>query len=177
MANALTAIRLVLAAPIGFAFAQPDWLAPSVPLILLFVAIATDYFDGPVARLTQTASARGQLFDHATDCLFVTAGLTGAALAGLVTSILPILIPIAFGQYVVDSYIWSRQKRLRASAIGRWNGVFYFAPLVIIVVARLPLAAGVASWLLVAAGAVGYVLVASTLVSMIDRGTAALRSS
>ena len=31
--------------------------------------------DGRVARMTGTASARGQLFDHGTDCLFVTGGL------------------------------------------------------------------------------------------------------
>ena len=107
MANALTAVRLALVLPIAVALARPELLAPGVVALLLCLAIATDYLDGPVARMTGKASAKGQLFDHSTDCLFVTGGLTGAAIAGSVTPILPALIPLAFGQYVVDSYVWS----------------------------------------------------------------------
>jgi phosphatidylglycerophosphate synthase len=139
--------------------------------LLLGLAIASDYLDGPLARRTGTASATGMLFDHTTDCFFVTTGLTGAAFAGAVTPILPALIPFAFGQYVLDSYFWHRQRQLRASFLGRWNGILYFVPLVLIVAARLPLPAGFASLLRLAAGVLGYLLVASTVVSMIDRAT------
>jgi phosphatidylglycerophosphate synthase len=135
VANALTAVRLALALPLAVAFAGPEFLAPGLVALLLTVAILTDYLDGPVARRTGTASARGQLFDHTTDCLFVTAGLAGGAMAGLVTPVLPALIPIAFGQYVVDSYVWGRRKQLRASFLGRWNGIFYFVPLGFIAIA------------------------------------------
>ena len=62
----------------------------------------------------------------------MTAGLTGAALAGAVPLVLPVLIAVAFGQYVFDSYLVHRQKRLRMSTIGRWNGIGYFVPLVVI---------------------------------------------
>ncbi len=177
MANALTGVRLALVLPTALAFASPERLPPGVLLLLLCVAIATDYFDGPVARLRGSASGTGQLFDHSTDSLFVTAGLTGAAVAGSMTPILPILIPVAFGQYVLDSYLWHGRRQLRASAIGRWNGVFYFVPLVLIAGSRMSSAAIVASWLTLAAGALGYVLVVSTVVSVIDRATAPFRSS
>ena len=115
MAHALTAARLLLVAPVAVAFARPQFLDPSVALVLLCVAIATDYWDGRVARMTDTASAKGQLFDHGTDFVFVTAALAGAAMAGLVTPILPVLIITAFGQYVLDSYLLYRQKQLRWS--------------------------------------------------------------
>ena len=176
MANALTAVRLLLVLPMAAALARPNLLAPGIVALVLCVAIASDYFDGPIARRTGTASAKGQLFDHSTDCLFVTGGLAGAAIAGAVTPILPVLIPFAFGQYVVDSYVWHRQRQLRASFLGRWNGILYFVPLVLVAAARLPFPAGFASLLLVATGVLGYLLVASTIVSMIDRATTPSRS-
>jgi phosphatidylglycerophosphate synthase len=174
-AHAITATRLLLVAPVALAFARPDLLGPWLLFILVWVAIATDYADGPVARLSGTASPGGQLFDHATDCLFVTAGLAGAAWSGLVTPILPVLIVVAFGQYVLDSYLLYRQKALRMSAIGRWNGIFYFVPLVVGAGARLPLLAGLAAFLTGTVNMLGYALAASTVVSIIDRALAPLR--
>jgi phosphatidylglycerophosphate synthase len=176
VANALTAIRLALVLPIAAALARPELLAPGVVALLLGLAIASDFLDGPVARRTGTASARGMLFDHTTDCLFVTVSLTGAAIAGSITPILPALIPLAFGQYVVDSYVWFRQRQLRASFLGRWNGILYFVPVVLIAAARLPFPAGFASLLRLAAGVLGYLLIASTAASMIDRATTPFRS-
>jgi phosphatidylglycerophosphate synthase len=172
MANTLTAIRLVLALPMMMGLARPALFAPRLVALLLALAIASDYLDGPVARRTGTASPRGMLFDHATDCLFVTAGLTGAAVAGSLTPILPAVIPFAFGQYVADSYVWSRRRQLRASFLGRWNGILYFVPLVLIAVARLPAASSpLAAFLLQAARILSYVLSISTVASMIDRAT------
>jgi phosphatidylglycerophosphate synthase len=176
MAHALTAVRLALVLPLAAAFARPELLAPAVVVLLLCVAIATDVLDGRVARTTGTASARGQLFDHGTDCLFVTVGLTGAAIAGAVTPLLPVLIPLAFGQYVVDSYVWHRQRQLRASFLGRWNGIFYFVPLVLIAASRLPFPAGLTSLLRLTAAVLGYLLVASTAASIIDRATTSFQS-
>src|SRR5689334_9854441 len=176
MANALTAVRLLLVFPIAAALARPELLAPGVVAFAICAAIATDYLDGPIARRTGTASAKGQLFDHSTDCVFVTGGLAGAAIAGAVTPILPALVPFAFGQYVVDSYVWHRQRQLRASFLGRWNGILYFVPIVLVAAARLPFPADFASLLRLAAGVFGYVLVTSTIVSMIDRATTPFRS-
>ena len=175
VAHALTAVRLLLVLPTSVAFARPGFLDPRILFVLLWAAIATDVGDGKVARMTGTASARGQLFDHVTDFVFVTAGLTGAALAGLVTPMLPVLITIAFSQYVLDSYWKGRQKQLRMSAIGRWNGILYFVPLVVIAVSRLASADSVAAVLTLTAGAVGYALAVSTVVSVVDRALAPAR--
>ncbi|MGH9143264.1 MAG: CDP-alcohol phosphatidyltransferase family protein [Vicinamibacterales bacterium] len=175
MAHALTAVRLLLVLPVAAAVARPTLLTPGIVALMLVVAIASDYLDGPVARRTGTASAKGMLFDHTTDCLFVTGGLTGAALAGSITPILPALIPFAFGQYVVDSYLWSHRRQLRASFLGRWNGIFYFVPIVLIVIARLPVPPRSASLLDHAAGGLGYLLAASTVASMVDRATTPVR--
>ena len=177
MANTLTAVRLVLVLPVAVALAHPTLVTPGVVALMLAVAIASDYLDGPIARRAGTASPRGMLFDHTTDCLFVSGGLTGAAVAGSITPILPALIPLAFGQYVVDSYVWSRRRQLRASFLGRWNGILYFVPIVLITAARLaaPVPPQAASVLDHAAGALGYLLAASTVASMVDRATTPVR--
>jgi phosphatidylglycerophosphate synthase len=177
VAHLLTAVRLALALPVALALARPTFLSAALLVGLLGVAIASDYFDGVVARRRGTASPGGQVFDHGTDWLFVTAGATGAAMAGLVPLVLPVLITVAFGQYVVDSYVVHRQKRLRMSAIGRWNGVFYFVPLVVLAAARLDLWPWLTTALTTAARLISYALIVSTLVSIVDRATAARRGT
>jgi len=174
-AHLLTGLRLGLALPLAISFARQDFLSAWLVAVLLTVAIASDYFDGVVARRHGTASAEGQLFDHGTDCLFVTTCLTGAALAGLVPLMLPVLIAMAFSQYVLDSYWLHRRKQLRMSTIGRWNGIGYFVPLVVLAAARLEVVPGLSPLLTVAARVVAYVLIASTLVSIVDRATAVRR--
>ena len=174
-AHLLTGLRLALALPIAIAFARPDFLSAGLVAMLLTVAIASDYFDGIVARRDGTASAGGQLFDHATDCLFVTACVAGAALAGLVPPVLPVLIAAAFVQYVLDSYWLLRRKQLRMSTIGRWNGIGYFVPLVILAAARLEVVPALTPLLIATARVVAYALVASTAVSIVDRATAVRR--
>ena len=176
MADLLTGLRLLLAPPLAVAFAQPELLDARVAAVLLAAAIGSDYIDGRVARRLGTASPGGQLFDHGTDCLFVTACLTGAAVAGQVPPVLPALVVVAFGQYVLDSYWLHRQKRLRMSTLGRWNGIGYFVPLVGLAAARLDAFSGIAALLVPAARATAYVLVASTLASIVDRATAARRA-
>ncbi len=175
MAHLLTAVRLALALPLAMAFARPAFLSAGLLAGLLGVAIASDYLDGVVARRLGTASSGGQVFDHGTDWLFVTAGSVGAAMAGLVPFALPVLITVAFGQYVIDSYVVHRHKRLRMSAIGRWNGVLYFVPLVVLAGARLEVWPWLTAALPVAARLISYALIVSTLVSIVDRATAARR--
>ena len=175
MAHLLTGIRLVLAAPLAVAFARPGFLNAGLVAVLLAVAIATDLLDGAAARRQGRASAGGQLFDHATDCVFVAALLSGAAVAGRVPAVLPLLVVLAFVQYVADSWWLHREKRLRMSAIGRWNGIGYFVPLVILAAAPLEVISGQAAVLTPLAGITAWVLVASTVVSIVDRATAARR--
>ena len=174
-AHLLTGLRLGLALPLAIAFARPDFLSAGLVAVLLTAAISSDYFDGIAARRHGTTSAGGQLFDHATDCVFVTAGLTGAALADSVPIALPALVVVAFGQYVVDSYWLHHRRQLRMSTIGRWNGIGYFVPLVVLAAARLEVVPALTPLLTALARVVAYVLVASTLVSIVDRATAVRR--
>jgi len=176
MANLLTGLRLLLAVPATLAFAQPDFISAPLLLALMVLVIATDFLDGTVARRGGTASPRGQLFDHTTDFLFVTSGLAGAAVAGRVPAVLPILIAVAFSQYVLDSYFLHREKRLRMSFLGRWNGIFYFVPLVFIAVSRFELGAGVGEGLSTLIVGVSYLLLLTTVASIVDRAVAPRRA-
>jgi phosphatidylglycerophosphate synthase len=169
-AHLLTGVRLLIVIPAALAFAGS---AELLPAILVAVAIATDYWDGILARRLGTASPAGRLFDHSTDFLFVTGGLSGASAAGVVPVVLPLLIAIAFTQYVIDSYFLHREKQLRMSRLGRWNGILYFAPLVIIALARLPGVSGIGGALLALATVASWALVLSTMASIVDRALAA----
>ena len=175
MANLLTGLRLLLVAPAAVVFSDgvtaPSWL----PITLVAVAIATDYLDGIVARRRNTASDLGQLFDHTTDFLFVTTGLAAGAVAGLLPIVLPVLIVVAFSQYVLDSRFLYRQKRLLMSPLGRWNGILYFAPLVMIGLARIGPLGPLAELSEFLVRPFSYLLVASTVLSIGDRAFAPVR--
>ena len=177
MANLLTGFRLLVLLPVAWAMANPTAIPATIVLALIVAAILSDYFDGKVARARGTASAGGMLFDHGTDFLFVTSCLAAASTAGLISFFLPILIAVAFSQYVLDSYFLFRQKQLRMSVLGKWNGVFYFVPIVVIAVARLFPDTAIESLLLNLAWLMGLALIASTLASIIDRAIAPLRTS
>ena len=77
---------------------------------------------------------------------------------------------------MADSYWLHREKRLRMSTLGRWNGIGYFVPLVVLAAARIEVIPGQAAVLAPLARATAYVLVASTIVSIVDRATAARRA-
>ena len=172
LANVLTTIRLLLIVPLVALISNPVGYPGLFLSVLLLVAIATDYFDGIVARKMGTSSPAGQLFDHGTDFLFVSAGLFTAALLDMFTLWLPILVAVAFTQYVLDSWFLFHQKQLRMSFLGRWNGIFYFAPLVVLAGGQL-LGLSIASVLQILA----WLLVASTLTSIVDRLLAPLREA
>lgn len=173
MANLLTSLRLLLIVPLVLMILReaPGWLL----LLTLAVAVLSDYFDGIVARARGTASAAGQLFDHGTDFLFVTAGMFTLASQGLLTLLLPVLVVLAFSQYVLDSRLLYRQKQLRMSFLGRWNGILYFVPLFLFAGARLPLPASLSEWLTGALNWLGWLLLLSTLASIADRAVAPWR--
>lgn len=161
-ANVLTSLRLLAAWPLYACIAAHAW--PTACLIF-WLAVGTDLVDGRIARARGETSAFGGLFDHATDAIFVIAGLAALSSAGRTPGWLPVLVAAAFVQYVLDSKTLEGRP-LRASAVGRWNGILYFVP-VGIVVTRETLALGVPSDAVVVAIAWG--LIASTLISMGDR--------
>jgi CDP-diacylglycerol--glycerol-3-phosphate 3-phosphatidyltransferase len=169
MANALTAVRLLLAVPFVVCMAAPDVRHAAWAALLLAAAILSDLADGALARRLGTVSAAGRLLDHTADVSFVTSGLVAGAERGVFPWILPVLVAAAFGQYVIDSYLVARARELRPSRLGRYNGILYFVPLGVDIVVRLgghalrPLLA-VMVWL----------LVVSTLLSMGERLLAAV---
>lgn len=175
MANLLTCLRLMLVVPVGMAMADADFLPPGMLALLLLLAIASDYFDGKVARFRGTASPAGQIFDHTTDFLFVTTGLAGAAIAGLVNVFLPLLIVAAFTQYVLDSHFFYREKQLHMSFLGRWNGILYFVPLCLIAASRLTIFSDLERFLLLTVTICGWGLLVSSGLSILDRALAPLR--
>src|ERR1700678_3541147 len=139
MANALTALRLLLVFPFALFMAQGDRRFAMFALLAWVVALITDFLDGPIARRRGTVTAWSGTFDHTTDFLFVTSGLFAGALRGAFPWILPLLITAAFAQYVIDSYWIHRQAKLRWSKLGRYNGILYFVPTLMDIVIRMGL--------------------------------------
>jgi CDP-diacylglycerol--glycerol-3-phosphate 3-phosphatidyltransferase len=164
MANALTAVRLLLVLPFAFFMAKGDTRSAILAFVAWVAAVITDLLDGPIARRRGTVTAASGTFDHASDFLFVTSGLFAGALRGAFPWLLPVLITAAFAQYVIDSYWVHRHTKLRGSKLGRYNGILYFVPLIMDVLIRMgfrflePLLT-ILVWL----------LVLSTLVSMAQR--------
>jgi CDP-diacylglycerol--glycerol-3-phosphate 3-phosphatidyltransferase len=167
-ANALTALRLCCVPAIVVTIAAGHAVATAA---LFGVAVVTDFADGRVARHHGEASARGALFDHTVDAAFVAALLAALAWQGTLTMWLPALALAAFAQYAWDSDAL-RGQRLRASRIGRSNGIAYYVAGGVPVI-RDALGLGLPGDTLVQAFA--WLLVATTLVSMLDRAWAFVR--
>ena len=164
MANALTAVRLLLVLPFAIFMAKGDERSAVFALIIWVVALTTDFLDGPIARRTGTVTAVSGTFDHTSDFLFVTCGLFAGAWRGAFPWILPALITAAFMQYFVDSYWVHRQARLRGSKLGRYNGMLYFVPTIMEILIRLGL-----RFLQPLLTLLVWLLVLSTIVSMGQR--------
>jgi CDP-diacylglycerol---glycerol-3-phosphate 3-phosphatidyltransferase len=164
MANALTAVRLLLVVPFAFFMTKGEVRFAVFALVVWGVALITDFLDGPIARRRSAVTALSGTFDHTTDFLFVTSGLFAGAFRGVFPWILPILIVAAFSQYVIDSYWIHRQAKLRGSKLGRYNGILYFVPTCMEIIIRLG-----AHWLQPLLTILVWVLVLSTLVSMGQR--------
>jgi phosphatidylglycerophosphate synthase len=135
-------------------------------------AIASDFADGRIARRRGEATPFGGFFDHATDAIFVAMGLGALAHLELAPLWLSPLLLAAFVQYTLDSKALQGEP-LRASRLGRWNGVLYFVAL------GTPVIRDGLGLAFPADGAIvafGWLLVGSTLVSMADRAFALMRS-
>jgi phosphatidylglycerophosphate synthase len=164
MANALTALRLLLVAPFAFFMARGDVRSAAVALAIWGVALLTDFLDGPIARRRGTVTALSGTFDHTTDFIFVTSGIFAGAYRGAIPWILPVLIVAAFAQYFIDSYWIHRHAKLRGSKLGRYNGILYFVPPCADALIRLGLTVLRPILVIFVWG-----LVISTLVSMVQR--------
>ena len=164
MANALTAIRLILVAPFVLFMAKGDTRSAVFALVVWVLALTTDFLDGPIARRRATVNAWSGAFDHTSDFLFVTGGMFAGASRGAFPWILPICVTAAFAQYVIDSYWIHHRPQLRGSTLGRCNGMLYFVPPFMDILIRLS-----ASFLRPFLEGLVWILVLSTLVSMGQR--------
>ena len=136
-------------------------------------AVATDMVDGPLARRRGEASRIGGLIDHAADALFCIAVLGVFASTGTYPVLLPFIISGAFLQYVADSRVLAGRE-LRASRIGRYNGIAYF------VLVGTPIVRNLLGWSWPSDAlihGIGWVFVATTAISVIDRLRARIAQS
>lgn len=167
-ANALSLLRLAVAPALAAAIVAGR---AELATALFALAVATDFADGAVARRYGEASPLGGLLDHAIDATFCVLGLAAHAATGVVPWSLPLLVAAAFAQYVVDSKSLAGRP-LRASRLGRWNGIAYY------VAVAVPIVRDTLGWSWPGAALVWWLaaaLVASTLVSMADRALALWR--
>ena len=164
MANVLTALRLALIAPFAFFMSRGDARSAMVALAIWFIALITDFLDGPIARRRGTVTTWSGTFDHTTDFLFVTSGLFAGAVRGAFPWMLPALICAAFAQYFIDSYWIHRHTKLRGSKLGRYNGILYFVPPCADILIRLGL-----TFLQPLLTVLVWLLVLTTVISMAER--------
>jgi phosphatidylglycerophosphate synthase len=126
-ANALTLLRAVLVPVFALAILAGNW---GLAALVFWAAVATDVADGRVARRYGEVTELGALIDHSADALFVSVGAAALASVGALPIALAPLIVLAFLQYAVDSRM-SGHRGLRASRLGRWNGVAYYVAIAI----------------------------------------------
>jgi phosphatidylglycerophosphate synthase len=167
-ANVISATRLVIVVPCVIAILEQAWLAASACFVF---AVASDFGDGAVARRRGEVSAFGGLLDHGADALFVISTLAAFAALEEIPWPLPPLIAAAFLQYVWDSAALSGAP-LRASALGRWNGIAYYALSGVLIGGHALFPSASFDSIAYAAG---WLLIASTAVSMADRTIALCR--
>ena len=123
LANCISSLRLFMAPALVYLLWQELFLWS---LLLMLGALISDVADGAVARKLNQVTNIGGLLDHGSDALLVLSGLVVFAAFGVIPWALPILVVIAFAQYFWDSGSL-RRGPLRASSIGKLNGMMYFA--------------------------------------------------
>lgn len=167
--NLLSVSRALLAPFAVYLIIHSEW---QLVAWILVIAIVTDLADGQIARRWQQTSPLGGFLDHGSDALLVTSMLAAEAYVGFVTPVLPILVIAAFSQYTWDSKALLG-KPLRASKLGRYNGIFYF------VVAGFPILQPVVGLEVLTRDQIiwfSWIMVATTITSMADRAYALYRT-
>lgn len=172
LANALTAIRLLLVPLLAWYVVGDQWLFAAITITF---AIITDIYDGKLARLFNSASPLGGFFDHGTDALLVSASAWALAEADLIHPWLWPFILFAFAQYALDSNIL-QGRVLRTSKLGRYNGIGYYVlacaaigSQTLAVLLDVPLLKVGLQWLDRAVALAAWLLLASTILSIGER--------
>lgn len=168
--NILSSLRFVFAALMFYFTWQGQWY---VAVTILWLSVFSDMLDGYLARKFKAVTVMGGLLDHGSDAMFVTATIAALVTHGIAPQLLPVMIPLAFTQYMLDSEAL-RGKPLRASFIGRYNGIGYYVfagwPIMQYTLNLTVIPFDWFYW-------IGWVLVATTAVSMGDRAYTLFRSS
>lgn len=161
--NIISLSRIVFTVAIVWAIINSSG---DIALGLFVLVILSDLLDGILARRLQLETQFGMLLDHFADAFFVITVTGIYAIYGLLAWPLPIVIAWAFVQYVVGSRVL-RGAGLRASQLGRWNGIAYF----VIAGGAITLHrfANAEPALAVALNLLSWVLVATTLLSIHSR--------
>ncbi|MFT4561500.1 MAG: phosphatidylglycerophosphate synthase [Gammaproteobacteria bacterium] len=160
--NLLSLSRIVFVPALIAALAvRAELLAVSI----FSVVVISDFLDGFIARRWHQLSARGALIDHGSDAVFVSSMTGYFAYLGVLPPMLPVLIAVAFIQYSIDSGK-QRNTGLRASSIGRWNGIAYFVITGLAVAVHLFIVDSLARDIL---NSFAYLLCVSTGVSILAR--------
>ncbi len=160
--NWLSASRYIMAPFICLAILTHAW---SLATFLYLLAIITDFLDGWLARRLSCVSINGGLLDHSADAFLVAAVLATLSYLQWIPWILPVFVCLAFGQYVLDSNAL-QGKVLKASQLGRYNGIGYY------LLAAIPLVQSSLDWGGISAETIYYLgwgLLLTTLISMLDR--------
>ena len=132
-AHVLTGLRLLLT-PLFVYTIETGWRQPSLGnaglVTGLFLLIcASDYYDGPVARTLGLSSDRGKIFDNLADISFLLVTLGYLVHLGTLPWWIPTAVAMAFGQYVLDSWLLSDRDTsvvLVSNPIGHWAGILNF---------------------------------------------------
>lgn len=170
-ANALTFFRLLLAPVLVCAVLAGE---AALAAAAFAGAVATDLADGWVARRYGEATPLGGAIDHAVDATFVTSGCAALAWVGVLPALLPALIAVAFLEYALGSRGGAGSPGLRASQLGRWNGIAYYVAVGVPVI-RDALALSWPGPRLVAT--LGWLLIITTLLSITTRLLAGARGA
>ena len=161
-ANALSASRVVMAPFAAACIYSESWqLAASI----FAAAVLSDLLDGPLARRRGEVTRLGAVVDHGADAFFVIVLLAALAAKEFFTALLPCMVGVAFLQYVIGSGAHKKHP-LKASQLGRYNGILYF------VIAGVPIVGNALglSWLPLWVSRYGaWLLIVSTVVSIADR--------
>ena len=166
--NVVSLSRLAFTPAVAWAILQGRGV---LALGLFALVVTSDMLDGFIARRRRQVTRVGTLLDHGADAIFVISMTALCAHLGLLPSFLSPLIALAFIQYVLDSHVLAGAG-LRASVIGRWNGIAYFAAVgSAIFVHHYARGAGIVSLL----WAAGCVLAATTVISITERAVHLLR--
>jgi phosphatidylglycerophosphate synthase len=94
-------------------------------LAISLAAIASDFFDGRLARRLNAESASGRWLDGIADVAFILTAMVCEVIAKRLPAYIPVLVTLLFAQYAADS-AW-RSGRPIASRIGHWCGVVNYA--------------------------------------------------